>query len=574
MKNRKLYRKILNERIKNLKKEQREVFDIMQRESPLQLCYVCGFGKGYILNTDLLNGIVNRNSKYYAILSHRIALNEQHIEDVFSLFAPMFGEVAFAFIGYEGGINLNDFDTKTTKKLNSTLFRYNRKTNQNITEANLIITTTSKVVLDKFIANNQNRKIIFVSTYHSADLLDGIDIDTLYCDEAHKLASNFEESYVKNGQKSFKSNYEKITHRRRFFFAATPKDSSENSENTFLMNNQKIFGRRLYISHIDSVRLGYIVPCSVIRVCPEDYNYIYNQNFDSVANKAHMVHKSFIEHEIRIKKKSSNPNKIAGKLLIRCSSVRRDMWPLYFELTRLCPEIKIFACASITEDGAQVSTNLVYQNGEKIEYCKRTNSFKSEVKSMSRKTYVQAIQNIPDNEPIIVLHYDTISEGINVPGFTGFMPFTDNLVKFDIWYQNLGRIIRLNKIDKKNLANGIITTDSYDGWIKPEAEIIIPYWNIKSDSAATYMANMMIELETNIGAHIVTQIPNSSDVQRGGNPPKIKIKISKDNKKRNIDGLKYEVAYSRELQRRKREEYLKGLKGMDLIERAQYFLNN
>ena len=49
-----------------------------------------------------------------------------------------------------------------------------------------------------------------------------------------------------------------------------------------------------------------------------------------------------------------------------------------------------------------------------------SDTFKPEKASVAdRGDYLEALQNFDENEGAIVLHYDTMSEGINVAGFTG-----------------------------------------------------------------------------------------------------------------------------------------------------------
>jgi len=93
--NEKKLKKYLKKRINSLRPDQKEVFDVMQREFLHQFCYPCGFGKGYIIHTDILYSIINRilnkeQPRIHALLSHRLALNEQHISDLFRDLKPVF----------------------------------------------------------------------------------------------------------------------------------------------------------------------------------------------------------------------------------------------------------------------------------------------------------------------------------------------------------------------------------------------------------------------------------------------------------------------------------------------------
>ena len=83
---------------------------------------------------------------------------------------------------------------------------------------------------------------------------------------------------------------------------------------------------------------------------------------------------------------------------------------------------------------SSMNNNVVYLNNEPLEYNTDT-KFTARSKPLTRKKYIEAIQSLTDEQPAIVLHHDTISEGLNVPGFTCFIPFSDTLMNFVKLYQ-------------------------------------------------------------------------------------------------------------------------------------------
>ena len=76
------------------------------------------------------------------------------------------------------------------------------------------------------------------------------------------------------------------------------------------------------------------------------------------------------------------------------------------------------------------------------------------------------------NQEIIVIHYDILTEGIDVPGLTGVL-FLRNLKKSK-FIQTLGRVARLNILDRKLIDDKIITPNDLDKMNKPYAWIILP----------------------------------------------------------------------------------------------------
>jgi superfamily II DNA or RNA helicase len=74
---------------------------------------------------------------------------------------------------------------------------------------------------------------------------------------------------------------------------------------------------------------------------------------------------------------------------------------------------------------------------------------------------------------MLVLHYDILTEGIDVPGLTSCMPIR-NLNK-SRFIQTLGRCSRLNNDDRRRLESGEINWIDTDKMNKPYAYIILPY---------------------------------------------------------------------------------------------------
>ena len=279
---------ILKKRIKTLRLEQKEAFDEMQQTPLLQLCYPCGFGKGYIIGTDILSQIVNTDARIFALCSHRLGLNDQHITDIFTILQPLIGEVVFAFVGSTGGLDMYKLVEYDNYKILRDIGKFNTKNNKRIAPEELTITTTKEELLLPFIRRHHDKKVVIVSTYHSLGRLahNEIQINSLYCDEAHELASNFKESYSDN---SFISSYQKIESPRKFFFSATPKDCSDDPFNSFLMNNTTIFGKRLEMSHKDAVDLGYVTDLVIRCLRPNGFTLTNNTDLGSIQNKARFI---------------------------------------------------------------------------------------------------------------------------------------------------------------------------------------------------------------------------------------------------------------------------------------------
>ncbi len=565
------FKKLVKDRISTLKPDQLVAFDTMQRENLLQLCYPCGFGKGYIIITDLINHIVNTDTaSIFAICSHRLGLNDQHASDTFKVLKPLIGKVAFAFVGSNGGLDMDELSKENNYELLRLINKHNQSSDRKIAPNELTITTTSGKGLDDFIRRHFDKKIVIISTYHSLKRLSqpGLNIHTLYCDEAHELASDFNDA---NKDNSFRNNYLSVNANRKFFFSATPKDCSDDPLDTFLMNNTEIFGRRLEMSHLEAVNKGYVVSTVIKFMKVTAYEKGHNQDFGSMQNISEFVQSAFRDNEAELQQVSARPDLIAPKILIRCASVEKDMWPLFKILQKTLGNIKLFASASKDSNGALVYNNIISQNSELLDYDSENKVFIPWTKSIDRKGYIQALQALADNEPAIVLHHDTISEGLNVPGFTGYIPLTDKLMTSSKQYQNLSRALRLNTIDKKALSNGEIKVDG-DGWIKPCAYMYIPYWSEISHAAADNTARLVYDLETKMGARLGTEIPYGDDHATGYNKDAEGTNRKRNNnKKTDIDGIIISTFYDRK--RVDIEAEVKNSKKLTPLERVSHFKN-
>ena len=445
---------------------QKRCYDRMQLTNLLSICLPTGAGKGHLMFSDLLNRIVNTTEKIFAISSHRIMLNKQHMKDMFKLSEPFLGEIGYIFVASD--------EYETTEYQDSEASFNTLLKNQGLVIGDLIKTVTNQADLRYQVELHRacGRKVVIISTYHSLDKLEGINLDVIYCDEAHTLASNNEFS-------NFKENYNKITANKHFFLTATPKDFYEPDEEVFLMNNRAIFGERIGMSFIVAVQQGYIVNGYYHLVSPTNYTP-ENGIGGNLNDRIEIVKKSYQEHGAHISARSAEPNKLGIKMLVKCRDVSTDMWKIcngepengVIGLKDSMPNVKIFAGGSILMEGGYTC----YMNGEYI---------------TDRKKYLDALSNLTSEDNAIVLHYDILSEGINVSGFTGVM-FLSGILSTDTKIlQNIGRATRLHPIDRARLIAGEISVNDMTKWIKPFCNIIIPYWDSDSEETERQLVSLL-----------------------------------------------------------------------------------
>ena len=493
-------------KINSFNPDQKVLFGYLQINDKLQLCMPTGGGKNYIMIIDILNQLIKTKNKIFTISSHRLMLNNQHLNDIFEIFSPMLGDIGFIFVGsskydYSKFQNNVEFNKKLLKKKLS----YNE----------IISSTTSMKEVDELTKNHidNGRKVVILTTYHSLMCLKNLDISTIYCDEAHTLATE------EDGAK-FKENFESIHAIRKLFFTATPKDCFEDTE-SFLMNNEEIFGIRKGLKFSECVEKGYIVKPIIQIAIPT--NFDPTLQFKSVKNMAKFVTDTFLYHKDWLKNTSFDPSKIAPKMLVKCSSVD-EMWKIHAELVGKIPGVKI--CAGASKNDLNNFLHFIDNDG-----------------ITGRSEYLEKIQNFGENEMAIVLHYDTMSEGINVDGFTAVMFLGGKLPsKFKI-LQNTGRATRLHKFDRDRLNKGEIMVG--DGkWIKANCVVIIPYWDHESEFTQRELANQIKDLRDNFGYDPHVQISLGSDIGSGkkeDDPEALNKKDEKDKKSEIIKQIRNEM---------------------------------
>ncbi len=485
-------RKYLSHKISTLNKDQKSLYEQMQIKNKLQICIPTGAGKGYLMMSDLLNQIIDTNNKIFAISSHRLMLNTQHLNDIFDLLSPLIGNIGYIFVG-SSKYDVSKFQNNI--ELNTGLLKKKLSYNE------IISSTTSSKDVDELVKSHlsKGRKVVILTTYHSLHTLKNVEIDTIFNDEAHTLASD----EISN----FQENFEKIKYKRCFFLTATPKDCIEET-NSFLMNNENIFGERIGLTFKHCVDSGYITKPVIHIALPS--NFSTDVEFKSVPNMVKFVIDTYLAHSEFIKQNSYQSELIAPKILIKCPSVD-DMWKIQKELIGKLDGVKICAGASRNE-----TSNF--------------NHFIDAEGISDRSQYLERLQKLNDSDKAIVLHYDTMSEGINVSGFTGVEFLGGKLPTIIKTLQNTGRSTRLHKMDRERILSGEISTNDYSKWIKPFCSVIIPYWDRESEFTTNELARQIKSLRDNFGYDPVYYVSIGSDIGKGKNPEDMDFLNKKDEK--------------------------------------------
>jgi hypothetical protein len=524
----------LKERVNTLSSDQLELYNKMLENNKLQICIPTGAGKGYLMMVHILNRILN-SDKINVITSHRLMLNSQHLDDLFQTLTPFIGKIGFIFLGSSNYNTAKYQDPEKYPELNKALLE------KGLSYNDLISSTISKKELKSLIKfhKKNNRNVIVLTTYHSLFKLEGINIGTIYNDEAHTLASNNEGS-------SFQMNYEKIKFDNSYFFTATPKDCTEETS-SFLMNNEEVFGKREGISFKEAINRGYVTEPAIHISYPEDFHE--GVNYKSIENLAKLIKESFDVHKRMVYKNSFDPYKIQSKLLVRCGSVEQ-MWDLQRLLNKELNN-SVIVCASASSNPYSNYNNFIGSEGIK-----------------NRNDYLDRLQNL--NSEAIVLHVDTMSEGINVSSFTGVMFLSNVLPTIMKIVQNVGRSTRINELDRSRLRGGVISVRDHSKWIKPYSYVIIPIWDMETNYISKVLASKLKELRDELQFEPTYYVSKGDDVSESSRKENEMEGLNLINKRKKsfelIEKIEHEVEqlYQNEADMKERER-LNKLSKLELL---------
>jgi superfamily II DNA or RNA helicase len=272
------------------------------------------------------------------------------------------------------------------------------------------------------IASQKNLPLILFSTYNSLDSVidSGIPIDVAYFDEAHNSTKgNFFPSVKKVSNKA----------KNCFFFTATPRYSKSGSKTGSGMNNENVYGQ-------------------IIVTVP--YNYL--------------VEKGYIVPPLLHLQKSNTCIKNAHPEQIDFDTIQQNV-SYYEENFTDTHAHKILYCMKGTKNIKDLIINTNFQNwatekGYHVLSVDSSNGGYFDGKYMKKEKFMDLLKKLGEdtNTKLLVLHYEMISEGIDIKQFTGvcFMRSSSN----DIFItQTIGRCTRAAGAWKKY---GIVSIVQHD----------------------------------------------------------------------------------------------------------------
>ena len=416
------------------------------------VCMPTGTGKTFVQASVIAKEILKTKGKFgvYVINAPRIMLSYQLLKEVYT-FLTYAGIDARYMSVHSGGAN----DMEDLEKIRVDA-NYNEGTNIQFAQ---IENGTSPVTIRDFVekAKTGNIPAIFFSTYNSAER-----INDAIPEQKISIVMNDESQYLV--QEQFHDIIHILNSNRCYFFTATtihtPSDKGRG------MNNKDSYGDTIFLmTPREAIDMGKMVRPRLHFVIPPVGSTYTKEDFQNSLGK--IISEAFAQHNYAIGQFSK------AKMLVSVKGVgdieKFFQSKEYKGLIRT--GVKIYAVASDEKIGNNI-------NGEKVNRREFLNRLREDGKN-------------PMTE-IIILHYDILAEGIDVPGITGIMPLrTLGKAKF---LQTFGRAARLDIEDRDRITKGEITPDQLDEMNKPYSWVIVPTIIHEDADSKEHIGQLITEL--------------------------------------------------------------------------------
>lgn len=392
-----------------------------------QIIMPTGVGKTLVQVYKILHMIDERREKgitkpiVSVIASHRILLCEQLIQEVVKYAAARGFEFNVLTVASDG-VDIQDVAMLTI----------NNNPEGNLGARCTVKRCTSNAEILDFAkeTSGQGRQLLVVSTYHSFDRMAGLTVDVACLDEAHTITEEDKFEKVKV----------MLPHMTQAFFFTATQVTGLNGRG---MDNTSFYGRVLCsVAPRSAIDTHDILP-PVLHTIQLGQGKVTDRNIIQAAYKAHR------NEVLKVSK-----GRLLPKLLVSVAGVE-DMVALLRDNAFHMWATQI----GINTVGFSSSMGY-YVNGLEV----------------TRKEALQAIRNLKDEDSAIIMHYDILTEGIDLPTITGVMPLRElNKVKF---LQTLGRAARLQADDRRDIYSGATRGTEVDsnGKVAPGPNMVKPYY--------------------------------------------------------------------------------------------------
>lgn len=321
-------------------------------------------------------------------------------------------------------------------------------------------TKPDKIALFNNTARAAGENVIIFTTYHSLhQIVDaGVDIDVAYFDEAHNATSK--QFFPKTAMVSQMAN-------NCYFFTATPRQSKNPKGRG--MNNSVVFGNTLHIVPAqDLIESGSIIPPQIV---------IHEQ--PTVARTKANAHDCDANTVLEI---VDNLDAESGQKVLVAAPSTKIIWNMVAHTTLL---------QELSERGYDVM-HVTAKHGAYINKTK-----------VNREVFFDTLTAWGKDpaRKFVIFHYSILSEGMNVPGLTHCVLLRNlNIVEMA---QTIGRVIRMNADDARDIAAGKIAAGDLGSYRKPFGFVTVPIYG-------NYGAQIQKRLQAVVDAIFVKGVPPTS----------------------------------------------------------------
>jgi superfamily II DNA or RNA helicase len=416
------------------------------------VCMPTGTGKTFVQAAVVTKDIQKNKGKFgiYVINSPRIMLSYQLLKEVYSFL--MYAGIDARYMSVHSG-GQNDMEDLEKVRIDA---NFNEGTNIKFAE---IENGTSPTLIREFVqkAKNDNLPVVFFSTYNSAER-----ISEALPDDVINIVVNDESQYLV--QEQFHDIIHTLNSKRCYFFTATTINTS--SDKGRGMNNKASYGEIIYLmTPRQAIDMGKMVRPRMHFVIPPAGSSYSKDDFDSSLGK--IISEAFAQHNYAI------GHFAKAKMLVSVKGVA-DIEKFFQSKEHkllIRSGVKIYSVASNEKIGNNI-------NGEKVSRREFLNRLKEDGKNIAQE--------------IIILHYDILAEGIDVPGITGIMPLRS--LSKSKFLQTFGRAARLDIEDRYSIENGEYAPDNLEVMNKPYAWVIIPTIVQEDDDDKVHIGQLITEL--------------------------------------------------------------------------------
>lgn len=381
----------------NLYEHQEQMYNAMKRNSSGILQAPTGSGKTYP-QAAIIKDYVTKGNSVVVVSSPRIGLSNQlsSVVESYLLGEEVSSNLYTSLLMHSGaGVELTDEDM-TLEEIKTLSVRGSE-----------IEATTSVERLYTLIdfCSTNNSTLVIYTTYHSTEkVFEAIDrkgkkVDLHINDEAHYLTREDFNTILDNTQAD-----------KRFFFTATPIVSASDSGRG--MNNSEKFGNQIYaLGTKKAIELDLIVKPKALLI-KSQLNNLSQQDIDNEVGE--LVYEGF-------KNTRTEFQYLGAKMLVASRGAIQIQNFINSE------EYKTLLSEGVEILTVHSNKDLLTYNGETI-----TRQKFEELKNKLGRDI---------NTELIIMHYDILSEGIDIPGLLSVIILRElKLAKF---LQTIGRVLRV-----------------------------------------------------------------------------------------------------------------------------------